>query len=165
MFPARPVSKVSPTHTSYNTDSSCTPRNPCEEPALSDRQWISVLRLAALWGFASIKAKAIANLDGVLGCDPLQAVKLADDPRTGLEGWMVPAVGALARRAAPLSPDEVRLLGLELALKVMHVRELAFEGVARLGSVWDAGAGRLVTPRREAWDFAEDIREVFCIRE
>ncbi|KIP02381.1 hypothetical protein PHLGIDRAFT_52609, partial [Phlebiopsis gigantea 11061_1 CR5-6] len=99
------------------------PKNPCEEPALSDRQWISVLRLAALWGFASIKTKAIANLDGVLERDPLQAVKLADDPRTGLEGWMVPAVGALARRAAPLSPDEVRALGLELALKVMHVRE------------------------------------------
>ena len=139
-------------------------RNPCEEPALTDRQWISVLRLAALWEFSSIKTKAISNLQGVLDHDPLQAVLLADDPRIGLTEWMVPAVNALARRAAPLSLDEVRTLGPELALKIMHVRERAFEGIARIGSVWNDGARKFVTLRRETWDFTGDIREVFHIR-
>ena len=131
---------------------------------MNEHQWMRVLRLAALWGFTSIKSKAVAHIQSILEKDPVQAVFLANDPKNCLEHWMLPAVTALARRGSPLSTDEARVLGLDLALKVMHVRERAFEGVGRLGDIWNANIGKLVPPRRATWDFQQDIIEIFGIQ-
>lgn len=120
-----------------------------------------MLRLASLWGFSTLKQTAIAKLADILDTNPVQALALANDLRNGVEEWLAPAITALARRDRPISRAEIDTLGIDLALKVMHVRERAFEGVPRVGEIWDARTRSLIPAKRATWDFAEDIEAVF----
>ncbi|KAI0058440.1 hypothetical protein BV25DRAFT_1236557 [Artomyces pyxidatus] len=83
-------------------------------------EWTSVLRLATLWGFESIRILAVSRLTPVASA--IDKVILAHTYEF-LSDWAVPGYVELCARPEQLSLDEARRLGIEDALFVCNMRE------------------------------------------
>ncbi|KAI5996619.1 hypothetical protein F5J12DRAFT_725567, partial [Pisolithus orientalis] len=85
-------------------------------------QWISVLKLSAMWEFVGLRNAAIQHLDIPSELvDPIDKVVLA--LQYNIREWLLPAFLALAKRPTPISIEEGRRIGFENALKLASVRE------------------------------------------
>jgi len=135
------------------------PPNFSNPDSLTMNQWASVLKLSAMWNFERIRGVAIDNLRSITETNPILAVAMAK--QANVDDWLVPAIEALAKRDAPISIDEVEILGIEMALKIMQVRERAINIVAEHGDIWNAGKNMLIKPSRENLDFGKTIKDVF----
>jgi hypothetical protein len=91
--------------------------------------WISVLKLATVWGFAAIRTIALGKLAQWTGADPILKVVLS--LKYNVQDWLVPGVNAIARRYEPLSTKDMQRFEdvgdaayvLDIALKISRVRE------------------------------------------
>ena len=90
---------------------------------LTHEQWIKVLHLAQLWGFAGIRDIAIQELESSYSKQVDEVGKLEIALKYKIERWYMDAYTALAKRKEPLSVEEGQRLGLELSLKLAQVRE------------------------------------------
>lgn len=68
-----------------------------------------------------VKESAIQKMTRLLESQPTKQVKLSLE--YGVEEWLVPGLQRLVRREEPLSRNDVDLIGLDYALKVMTLRE------------------------------------------
>ncbi|KAF8834877.1 hypothetical protein BDN67DRAFT_975699 [Paxillus ammoniavirescens] len=84
-------------------------------------QWTSVLKLSTLWGFSSIRLKAISRLSR-FATIPL-AEKIALAYKYDVESWLLPTMHELVRRPEPINMEEASCMGFETALKLASVRE------------------------------------------
>ena len=83
--------------------------------------WIAVLELSTMWGFADIREVAIKKL-GSLTMDPVH--KIVTQMRYDIErAWSLDAFDALCRRPKPLDIEEGERLGVEVLAKVASTRE------------------------------------------
>ncbi|RPD63021.1 hypothetical protein L227DRAFT_651306 [Lentinus tigrinus ALCF2SS1-6] len=80
--------------------------------------WVAVLDLATRWEMASVRSWALKCLKNE---DCLTRLVLAR--KYDILEWRVPAIKELAVRASPLTPEEFHKLGVDLALRVVALRE------------------------------------------
>ncbi|KAI0315205.1 aspartic peptidase domain-containing protein [Amylostereum chailletii] len=90
-----------------------------EHDAKTQAQWHSVLKLAHMWSFSSIRALAILHLDRCIS--PFDRLVYAR--MYGIEGWVVPALTALCSREDPLEVEEVEQMQARDIALVADVRE------------------------------------------
>jgi hypothetical protein len=84
-------------------------------------EWTSVFKLAALWDMEDVKAEAIQKMTPLLENQPAKQVKFSLEHDVG--EWLIPGLQRLVRREEPLNRNDVDLIGLDYALKVMALRE------------------------------------------
>ncbi|KAH9168832.1 hypothetical protein EDB89DRAFT_1855061, partial [Lactarius sanguifluus] len=89
-----------------------------EERDISYKQWRSVLHLSTRWGFTSLRELALRSIKPPTPCDRLILARTY-----AVDHWVVPALTALCKRAAPLSPDEVGQMNDGDVVLVATVRE------------------------------------------
>lgn len=103
---------------------------------------------------ADVKAEAIRQMTPLLEKLPAMQVKLSLEH--GVEEWLVPGLNQLVRREEPLNKDDVDLIGLDYALRIMTLREDCRED----GATWSI-ARRGEVPL----DFSKEIKTRFGIRQ
>ena len=89
--------------------------------------WTSVLKLATLWEFDAIRKQAIHML---IGEDPTTRIVLAQT--YDIKGWMEDALYSLVHRTDPLDLADFNILGLELAVAIVKLRETVLKHPDRL---------------------------------
>jgi hypothetical protein len=92
----------------------------CRRDVSSAADWVTILRLATRWHFASFRTLAFQTLDPI--ASPLQKLFLARE--LDIPDWLLPAHVALCLREEPLSLSEMRLLPLEDIHTIFTVHEL-----------------------------------------
>ncbi|KAH9927031.1 hypothetical protein B0H21DRAFT_826507 [Amylocystis lapponica] len=132
---------------------------------LTTDEWISVLKLAHMWQFDAIRTAAIRALSTSLP-DPLTRIVLARD--YAVAEWLVPALNALAQRAAPLAMCDIDTLGWDYALRLAAVRETFPGDTPACGCVCFAcerahRADFRRTSLRAEYDFTAQIRVAFAL--
>lgn len=83
---------------------------------------MSALKLATMWSFETIRTTALDRLSTLLQDDPARRVVVANN--YNVDGWLLPALNALAQRTEPLGVDDVVILGLDCVLRLARVREM-----------------------------------------
>ncbi|TFY83755.1 hypothetical protein EWM64_g253 [Hericium alpestre] len=82
-------------------------------------EWASVLRLATLWSFSSIRKLPITRLEPI--ASPVD--KIVFGRTYTVDDWLVPGFDALCQREQPLSKEEGHRLGIDDAMLVASLRE------------------------------------------
>ncbi|KIK24473.1 hypothetical protein PISMIDRAFT_410337 [Pisolithus microcarpus 441] len=83
-------------------------------------QWTSVLKLSATWNFERLRQGAIdALIESGIGA--IDRVVLSQ--RYYIKNWLLPALNELARRPEPITLEEAKRMGIDVALKLASVRE------------------------------------------
>lgn len=118
-------------------------------------QWTIILKLAILWGFNTIYERAIDHLKDEVS--PVGRVILGQTYNLDFESWILPVMNEIMRRKEPISLEEGRLLGLDMALRLASVREQI--SVPRLFSSYDIVPGS--RPNVGTLDFKPILRETF----
>ena len=118
-------------------------------------QWTIILKLAILWGFNAVYERAIDHLKDEVS--PVGRVVLGQTYNLHFESWILPAMNEIMRRKEPISLEEGRLLGLDMALRLASVREQI--SVPRLFSSYDIVPGS--RPNVGTLDFKPILRETF----
>ena len=77
----------------------------------------------------------------------------------GVEEWLVPGLNQLVRREEPLNKDDVDLIGLDYALRIMTLREDCRPTSASTSSWSIARRGEVPL------DFSKEIKTRFGIRQ
>ncbi|KAI0752082.1 hypothetical protein C8Q74DRAFT_353584 [Fomes fomentarius] len=80
--------------------------------------WLAVLKLASMWEFTSVRRRALIYLHEEDAITRLVVARQYDMPE-----WLFPALKELASRATPLTVEELNSLGLDVAVKVIALRE------------------------------------------
>jgi len=129
-----------------------------------------------MWGFNSVHNFAIDQIEPLLAQLLLDKVALSQE--YGITKWLVPSLVELARRAEPVGPEDVRILGLDTALKLAEVRESSMSNPEhhihrsarpQFGGMFDpippASTVMTATGPRGATtcDFTDRVREVFQV--
>jgi hypothetical protein len=106
-------------------------------PELELDEWISVLKLATVWGLPAARKVAIEMLADYAQHDPI--ARLSACIKYSILSWLVPAVNKLAQRESYISFADVERLetlgaseALRLALKIQWVRETFVGQKARI---------------------------------
>lgn len=101
-----------------------------------------------------VKAEAILKMTPLLEKLPARQVKLSLEH--GVEEWLVPGLNQLMRREEPLNKDDVDLVGLDYALKIMTLREDCRH---------NAGSWKIERRGEVPLDFSHEIKNRFSIRQ
>ncbi|CDO68100.1 hypothetical protein BN946_scf185044.g8 [Trametes cinnabarina] len=97
---------------------------------LTKDQWLSVLKLADMWVFDEVRAKAIEELRRLI---PNHAERICVARNHNIRGWIEPALKELAKQDS-LSSADLQFLGWDMAAKLIVVREsVAFSGSCSCG--------------------------------
>lgn len=103
---------------------------------------------------ADVKAEAIRQMTPLLEKLPAMQVKLSLEH--GVEEWLVPGLNQLVQREEPLNKDDVDLIGLDYALRIMTLRE----------DCWYSSSSWSIARRGEVpLDFSKEIKTRFGIRQ
>ncbi|VDB95661.1 unnamed protein product [Peniophora sp. CBMAI 1063] len=101
--------------------------------ALSFDEWMSVLKLSKKWDLAMTREHAVAGSDAIVQTkEPLQKVLLGK--KYGVVKWLEEGYRALILRWEGLSEEERKALDASTQLKILHLRDKAWEGLLR--SAW-----------------------------
>lgn len=143
------------------------------EDNISLEEWVSVLKLSSMWGFATARTLAITNLSQ-MPMGPIEKIILAK--HHDVSQWLVPALNELAQREAPLDMRDASQLepvvGWDFILKVAQVREKLSQPtfteenkVKRYGcrnySAWCQNCSGQEPPSRSSYDYKPFICTVF----
>jgi hypothetical protein len=82
--------------------------------------WVSVLRASTRLGLQAVREFSIDELDR-FQIEPTKQILLAQD--LDVQSWIKPACEELSRRSTSLSLEEARMVGLDTAVEVFHLRE------------------------------------------
>ncbi|PIL33313.1 hypothetical protein GSI_04764 [Ganoderma sinense ZZ0214-1] len=114
--------------------------------------WPPVLKLASMWQFTGIREKALWYLKQS-NC----MTRLEVSRQHGIEDWFVPAMRDLIKRDNPLNVDEINKLGLDFAVKVIALREMA-RGDPRAPRQVPRFSSRFVNGGMDKWLSAYRVR-------
>ncbi|KII91624.1 hypothetical protein PLICRDRAFT_51762 [Plicaturopsis crispa FD-325 SS-3] len=91
------------------------------DPSLDE--WTALLSIASHFGMASLRERAIAEIDDFSeGVEPVDKILLAR--KYGVEAWLAPAYVALCRRENALDEGEGERLGMDTTVKLFRAREI-----------------------------------------
>lgn len=96
-------------------------RHAGQRDAMSFAEWTSVLKLSTMWNFEGLRSLAIQSMSGLPDNDAVEKAALAGEYQ--IDEWLLPALNELAQREEPISIEEARRLGWEVALQLSAVRE------------------------------------------
>ncbi|KAF9487522.1 hypothetical protein BDN71DRAFT_1594454 [Pleurotus eryngii] len=86
--------------------------------------WLSVLKLANLWGFSDLRKTAITKLSSdELRRTSTATVRLHYGRLYKVEQWVEQAYTELVDRREKISEDEAELIGWKVSLRLCHLRE------------------------------------------
>jgi hypothetical protein len=88
------------------------------EHNLSYEQWVSVLHLSSLWGFASLRKLALKSIQPPNACEKLLLARTY-----GVDNWALSALSSLCERKQPIGLEEARRMTIEDIVLVATVRE------------------------------------------
>ncbi|KAI6103730.1 hypothetical protein EDD16DRAFT_1493486 [Pisolithus croceorrhizus] len=144
-------------------------------------QWTSVLKLSTAWNFERLRQAAIDALTES-GIGAVDRVVLSQ--RYYIKNWLLPALNELARRPEPITLEEAKRMGIDIALKLASVRERvtvtvqahpAYTTTSGFGSVvyqnnsnnngHGVAVGSCRDPRMQGCDFSDQIRSTFSTYE
>ncbi|THH08473.1 hypothetical protein EW145_g2676, partial [Phellinidium pouzarii] len=91
-----------------------------DEMEFSEKEWLSILSLANMWGFTKIRQTAIERLQHN-NIDLVTKIELAH--KYDIREWLFGAYLALGKRVEPLTVDEGARLGFDFAIKMARIRE------------------------------------------
>jgi hypothetical protein len=96
-----------------------------ERPALSEQEWLSVLKLSTQWLFNDLRQEAISHLSSAEG-DPIDRICLAKEFRVYhwlLEGYerVVERLASPQAAKGPFTVHEGKVVGLEVALELSGI--------------------------------------------
>ncbi|KAI6046753.1 hypothetical protein EDC04DRAFT_2887608 [Pisolithus marmoratus] len=86
----------------------------------SIEQWTSVLKLSTLWSFEKLRQ---ASMDALIKCGIGAVDRIILSQQYHIKSWLLPALNELARRPEPITLEEAKRMGIEIALKLASVRE------------------------------------------
>ncbi|TFK74680.1 hypothetical protein BDN72DRAFT_833209 [Pluteus cervinus] len=89
--------------------------------SLETDEWKSILKLATLWEFTELRESAIDSLASII-TDPVDKVVMSKEYQ--IDGWLLPALNALAQREKAISFEEAGKIGYETAFKLTALREI-----------------------------------------
>jgi hypothetical protein len=92
-------------------------------PSMTLPQWKHVLRVSEMWQMDGLKESALASMEEVF-TDQTAALKLRLARDYSMEAWKYPAISRLVLRDAPLSENDIDVLGSKSAADIMQIREL-----------------------------------------
>ncbi|KAG8963763.1 hypothetical protein FRC03_002588 [Tulasnella sp. 419] len=103
------------------------------QPSLDGESWKAVLRLATKWGCPELRDYAMRSIER-LKLKPVEMIVLSRHCK--VDKWLRPACLELCIRSEPLTVEEGKLLGIELAMKLVQIREkyLPWTRCSRCGS-------------------------------
>ncbi|OSC96839.1 hypothetical protein PYCCODRAFT_1399737 [Trametes coccinea BRFM310] len=87
--------------------------------SLTKEQWLSALKLADMWHFDEVRAKAVDELRRLV---PRHAERVHLARVYRISGWVEPALKELVKQDA-LSADDLQFLGWGTAAKLLEIRE------------------------------------------
>ena len=119
-------------------------------------QWTSVLKLAILWEFDTIRQVALDHLEREPAADRIYLGQAFD---LDFEYWLLPAMHEIVRRHKPISVEEANLMGLDTTLKLASVREHVTFGLPLDSHRWEAIVQR--RPIVVQLDFSQILRKTF----
>ncbi|KAF7966345.1 hypothetical protein HWV62_38971 [Athelia sp. TMB] len=118
---------------------SASPSNPCYDKherdygtytAISVHDWSVILRLADLWGFQSIRALAVRQLEPIATA----VDKVVLGKQFGIEEWLLDGYRALCARQDSLTEEEGERLGVRDVVRIFTSREHNESFMAHLSS-------------------------------
>ncbi|KAI6046772.1 hypothetical protein EDC04DRAFT_1248639 [Pisolithus marmoratus] len=130
----------------------------------SIEQWTSVLKLSTMWCFEKLRQASIDAL-AKSGIGPVDKVALSH--RYHIKDWLLPALNELARRPEPITTEEAKRMGIDIALKLASIRE---RGAVTAQSHChycsyrrneNITVGSCRDPRLQNCDFSDQIRSMF----
>ncbi|KAI6017442.1 hypothetical protein EDC04DRAFT_2902623 [Pisolithus marmoratus] len=142
----------------------------------SIEQWTSVLKLSTKWGFEKLRQASIEALVES-GIGALDRVVLSQQYH--IKNWLLPALNELAKRPEPITLEEAKRMGIDIALKLASVRErvtvpartfINYTGTGVFGAPYqpntnnssnDVIVGNCRDPRMQNCDFTDQIRSTF----
>ncbi|KAI6037099.1 hypothetical protein BKA83DRAFT_4171785 [Pisolithus microcarpus] len=124
-------------------------------------QWTSVLKLSTTWNFERLRQAAIDALieSGIGAVD-----RIVLSQRYYIKNWLLPALNELARRPEPITLEEAKRMGIDIALKLASVRERVTVTMPMdMGdnNSHPVSVGSCRDPRMQDCDFSEQIRSTF----
>ncbi|KAG8217093.1 hypothetical protein J3R82DRAFT_5120 [Butyriboletus roseoflavus] len=126
----------------------------CQKPLPeTNAQWTSVLKLAIIWGFDTIRDAALRRLRKL---SAVERVRLGEDFDLDFESWLLPAMHEIVRRHEPLSVEDAQRMGLETTLKLASARECVSSD-RFISHV----TGRMRRPNVDDIDFLPLLRKTF----
>ncbi|KAI6037102.1 hypothetical protein BKA83DRAFT_4171815 [Pisolithus microcarpus] len=127
-------------------------------------QWTSVLKLSTAWNFESLRQASInALMESGIGA--VDRVVLSQQYH--IENWLLPALNELARRQEPVSLEEAKRMGIDIALQLASVRERVTVTMQTYPSAFgnpyqhSLAVGSCRDPRMRDFDFSDRIRSTF----
>ncbi|KZV74155.1 hypothetical protein PENSPDRAFT_682138 [Peniophora sp. CONT] len=90
---------------------------------LTVEEWMSVLKLSAMWCLDDLRARAIESADGQIKEMPDVVDRILLARRHNVSQWLIDGYEILGKRASYLSGDEQTRLGLPTAVKLSELRE------------------------------------------
>ena len=85
--------------------------------------WISVLKLTAMWQFTKLRRVAIDKLTPLLKAADIPVRWLGLARQYDVHEWLFDALYALVHRRETLRLDEVEPLGIATVMKIVEIRE------------------------------------------
>jgi hypothetical protein len=114
-----------------------------EKPAMTEQEWLSVLKLSTKWLFNDLRQEANSQLSSTEG-DPIDRIRLAKEFRE--YDWLLEAYEQVINRLTnpeaaqgPLTMEEGKIVGLEVALELSGIAIRRLEennGGSVKGDLW-----------------------------
>jgi hypothetical protein len=102
-------------------------------------EWARVLHLADMWQIDDLRTEAIEEMSTKFN-EPAAVLQLLLADRYSIQDWIRPAVSHLMLRQTTLTVQEIEELGLELAVKVLHIRDTNLRAHVRATTIGIASA-------------------------
>jgi hypothetical protein len=102
-------------------------------------EWARVLHLADMWQIDDLRTEAIEEMSTKFN-EPAAVLQLLLADRYSIQDWIRPAVSHLTLRQTTLTVQEIEELGLELAVKVLHIRDTNLRAHVRATAIGIASA-------------------------
>ncbi|KAG8919850.1 hypothetical protein FRC02_001334 [Tulasnella sp. 418] len=114
-----------------------------DEPGdVSCKHWGAVLRLATMWIWDELRARAIREIERLKPCAAL-SIHLAQN--CDVPHWLEPAYIDLCLRSEPITAEEGTLIGIQTLTTICQIREKVVSAKCGAGEITCITCGAIVT--------------------
>ena len=118
---------------------------------LDKNEWLSVLKLATMWGYQGLRKRSVEKLDE-LKLDNIE--RLLMGRQFHVSAWLVKSYEALARRDETLTEEEGGLVGVSTVCQLAKLRELSWHFACV------ATPHMTIISGRDCFDFTSEIHNM-----
>jgi len=124
-----------------------------EEEKLAEKEWVSVLVLAARWAMERLHQLAIKKLTQKISTDPYKLVVMGLEHN--VDSWIFRGILLLVLREDPMGEEDANRIGISAVLKVSTIREWALRWSFEQSSYrrLQAPAGEIIVEIKKIFGF------------